>query len=275
MKILSTYGDVDQGEDLYIKTVKCILPTKPDSAIQATDTQGGFYFKDIPPGESFNLELDLNLNDLDPHYIIINWFCNATKTRGALFYDSDDNLFKGDINGTRIRESLSLSPQFVDEQGRILSSGSRCTLWLEGRQSYFPTHSAATKAPFSHSFVHLEIDITSGRDSLFSKETVQAVYNINSRFCDPETGSPYEGTPKFFSLYEVWRQLIEVVLNNDDITNFQFDEVSDERTVVSIVCSVLQEIFPNSSYIGIKQLRSREYPRFCSQIQSYFFERCK
>lgn len=275
MKILSTFGEVDKGEDLHIRTVKCTLTSNRDIPIRAEDTQGGFYFKDIPPGESFNLELDLNFNDLDPDCIVINWICNSTKTRGALFYDSNYHLFKGDIIGTRIRESLSFTPQFVDKKGRILTTGSKSTLWLEGRQSYFPTHSAKTKAPFSHSFVHLEVDITSGQDSLFSKDTVQAIYNINSLFCDPTNGSPLEGFPKFFSLYEVWRQLIEVVLNNDDITTFQHDSESDERTVLAIVSNLLIEIFPNNSYSEIKQLRSREYPRFCSQIQSYFFERCK
>lgn len=275
MKILSTYGVVDDTESISITSVKCILKSRPQNKLSAEDTRGGFLFSEIPPGESFVLELNVHLGQQNPQKIVVNWFCSATKTRGAFFYSPLENFFSGELDGRRIRESLILTPQLLDDEGRIVSTGEKSTLWLEGRQSYFPTVSYPEKEPFKHSFVHLDIDISSGKETIFSKDTVQAVYNINSNFCDSQTGSPYDGTPKYFSLYEVWRQLIEVVLNSEDIDDLHSDEKTDETKVVTVVKNILSAIFPKRSYMEVKKLRSDDYPTFCRHIQSYFFERCR
>lgn len=274
MKILSTFGDVDVDNSIMIRGVSCSTKSRPHTEIYAEDTPGGFYFKDIPPGESFRLEAVLDIGDENPERIVVNWFCNATKTRGALFNVSE-RTFQGEIPEKRVRGSLQLTPQILDDQGRILSSGIRSVIWLEGRHAYFPTISIPMKSPMAHTFVYLEYDTTAEPDAIFSKDTVQAVYNSASKFCDNVTGFPYGGTLSQFSLYEVWRQFIEVILNNEDITNFDFGVDSDDSRIIVIVSRVVAEIFPASNFSEIKNLRQRDYPKFCSQVQSYFFERCK
>jgi len=274
MKVLSTFGEVDNDDNLLIRAIRCVVSSKPYTTIHAEDTTGGFYFKDIPPGESFSLEIELDIRNANPEKIVVNWFCNATKTRGALFYNDEKGFFYGEIIGTKVRRSLFLTPQILDDLGRIQTTGPRSVLWLEGRHAYFPTIGLPMSSPMAHSFVHLEYDITAEPDAIFSKDTVQAVYNSNSRFCDSETGSPYGGTPAYFSLYEVWRQFIEVILNNEDVKDFDFGNESDDIRIIVIVSRVIAEIFPGRAYWDIKKLRQREYPKFCSQIQSYFFERC-
>jgi hypothetical protein len=274
MKLLSTYGAQDDTESICISGVNCMFKTSPHNKIQAEDTKGGFFLKEIPPGESFSIELYVQTGQHKPENTVVNWICNATKTRGALFFNPVDNVFSGEIDGKFIRESLSLTPQVLDTEGRIVTSGLKATLWLEGRQSFFPMASIEEKQPFAHAFVHLDVDITSGKRTIFSKDTVQAVYNRNSYFCDRDSGSPYDGPAKYFSLYEVWRQLIEVVLNSEDVDGFYFDTDSEETTVVAAVSRVLYEIFPKRSYAEIKKLRTDDYPLFCRYLQSYFFERC-
>ena len=274
MKVLSTFGEVDNDDNLLIRVIRCVVSSRPNTVILAEDTTGGFYFKDIPPGESFSLEMDLDIRNADPEKIAVNWFCNATKTRGAFFYNHENKSFQGEIIGTRVRRSLYLTPQILDDLGRVQTTGTRSVLWLEGRHAYFPTIGLPVNQPMAHAFVYLEYDTTAEPDAIFSKDTVQAVYNSNSRFCDSETGSPYGGTPAYFSLYEVWRQFIEVILNNEDITDFDSgDEYGDIR-IITVVSNVIKEIFPGRSYSEIKKLRQRDYPKFCSQVQSYFFERC-
>lgn len=275
MKILSTFGEVESEEQFIVRSIACIKEYGDNKKIKALEADGGFYINELLPGNSFFIEIVIETRNSSSEDIVVNWFCSATKIRGALFYDKDINAYKGKIDGILVRESLFFVPQLLDESGHIISCGKRTVLWLEGNDAYFPITSRSQKAPYEHSFVFLEYDRTSGPNAILSKDCIQAVYNSRSFFCDKETGTPYWKIPAYFSLYEVWRQFIEVILNNEDIMDFDFGEEAGDNRILAVASRVLREIFPGSSYQDIKKLRQVEYPKFCSLVQSYFFHKCE
>lgn len=277
MKILSTYTDFEQAIRFNLVEIKCKSRSERQVYIETFENNGEFYVTDLVPGESFIVEISLDLDSLDSSgskNLVINWICDATKVRGALHPIKESNTCVGEIDGSKVRESLQFTPQIVDKLGRVIHNGKKTKLWLEGRHAFFPMRTSVLQSHMS-CFVFLEYDRITGPNAILSKECLQAVFNAESIFCDREQGGPTEGLATYFSLYEVWRQFIEIILNDDSVEGFDFGQDNDDTRLVVIVSRILREIFPGKEYDEVKNLRLSKYPEFCMYIQDYFFQRCK
>lgn len=278
MKILSTFGEVENTGKIIVNSVKCYKNDGGKSEISTYENNGDYFTKSLLPGDSFLVEISVDLQNIitkENQTIIVNWICDATKVRGALFPGNDSNTFKGNVDGDKVRESILFTPLLLDAEGRIIKSGEKVKMWLEGKNAFFPVRSVEQSGSREYNFVYLEYDRLAGANAILSKECVQAVFNVKSIFCDEKKGGPLDGAPQYFSLYEVWRQFIEVIMYDETVQDFDFGENKLDTRLIVIVSRVLRDIFPDRSYEELKSYRAQKYPDFCSSIQNYFFQRCR
>lgn len=266
LKILSNYSDEEQNLDAPLLEAISADGTNLDYVRSGNSyTISGWL-----PGKNLDVRLKLSGNPGNG-LLFINWYCPATHLRGWLFSKNSVSA-SGTILGNRVRNRIELSPALIDRQGRTLAQSPKVTLRLDGREAYFPTFSVNFDQPDTRAFCRLVLDPSVDLDSLFSRESLHSEFNRGSRFCDSDTGMPADETARFFARYEIWRQLIETMLNKEEeFTELKYHVSGEDDRISTAVSGVLRRVFPSMTLDEIRRYRKDEYTGFCSRVQHIFF----
>ncbi len=266
LSILSNYSDIEQALDTPILEVESV----EGGDVSINGAKHSYSVSGWLPGKDLRVKMRLRTNK-ENGYLFINWYCPATHLRGWL-YSENEKEASGIIEGDKVRNRVIFSPVLIDRQGRTLAQAPKVTLQLEGREAYFPAFASDFDGPEKRAFCRLVLDPSLDPDSLFSRESLHTEFNRASRFCDFDSGMPADEAARFFAGYEIWRQLIETMLNNvDEFGELRNHLPGDEDRISTAVSSVLKRVFPGKSLEEIRRFRREEYPGFCARLQNLFF----
>lgn len=275
MESVSTFKTDIEASNIHAESIQLFM----DSEFNQVYDWDGEVVKNWMPGNDIYVKVQFSEKFEDEIKPAINWYCSGTHFRGALLDMEHDDVsgkseITGKIDGELIREKINLKVLMVNEEGFVHTIESKRKIILEGRQSFFPIGIAPFNKEMKNAFVRLDMTIDTDPKELFSIANCRAVFNEDSELFNSENGEPVPvmGT-KYFALYEVWRQLIEIALSNENFDEFLEPDSSEDDIRIGVIWShIIQKIFPGKSLEQIRIMRKQQYWRFCSIIQSEFLK---
>lgn len=265
-KILSTFDSEHKVENLYIEGIQISSDSKHQNLYEVESD----VIRDWAPGNTLFFEIKLNRRTLNLKPVI-NWYCSQTHLRGLIDnYDNHQKKLTGMVRGDWVRGKIELKLQLLDDDGYVIDQPDRRIIVLEGNLSYFPITITEMGGEVENTMCYLDISPNSDPEELFSISTCRAVINSEGSLFNKKSSDLMDHMPvKGFYLYEIWRQMIEICLNNEAFEDFMFlDNNNDEIKLGHVWTNILQKAFKGRTLNEIRKLRENNYGEFSSLIQS-------
>lgn len=274
MIVVSSFGEQINELDFHVKSFE--LYTDPGLNIEYDFNDN--IIKNWSPGHDIYVHLELSGSLNDSSTVVLNWYCPETHFRGGIHAVNEDNNhnyieLEGRVDGNSIRKVIKFQAQVLNGKGFITSTFYSQSIILEGNRSYFPIGICDFEAKYRDALCAVNMSSDTDPDELFTQTVCRALINNNGGLYNSMENNVTSYLPsERFLQYEIWRQKLEIALNNENFKSF-IDAESDDDFRIGVVWShMLIRIFPKSSLTEIKLLRKNSYPDFCKTLQAYFFK---